>query len=91
MKIELVTKEDLLQVENKLEQLLNLILAGNGDHKIYNTQELAEKLKVSTKTIQNWRQQRLIEFSRVGSLIFYTSKSVEEFLAKHSIKRFPKY
>ena len=90
MKIELITREDLQAVEAKLDQMLQMVQsAESGGRKIYTTQELAGKLQVSTKTIQNWRDQRLIEYSQVANKIFYTGKAVEDFLANHSIKRFP--
>lgn len=89
MKIELITREELQKVEDKLEQMIQLIQSAEiGHNKIYITQELAEKLQVSTKTIQNWREQRLIEYSQISNKIYYTDKSVQDFLATHSIKRF---
>jgi hypothetical protein len=91
MKLELLTKDDLGQMENKLEQLVELLQSAPGEYKIFNTQELADHLQVSTKTIQNWRQNRLIEYSQIGSKIFYTQKAVSELLSKHSIKRFHKF
>jgi len=76
-------------VEQKLDRLIELMQGSGtlGDKKIYSTRELAKELSVSTKTIQNWRQQQLIEFSQVGHKVFYTGRAVEEFLANHSIKR----
>ena len=89
MNLEIITKQEIMVVEQKLDHLIELLQgsATLGDKKIYSTQELACKLSVSTKTIQNWRQQQLIEFSQVGHKIYFTGKSVEEFLASHSIKR----
>jgi hypothetical protein len=89
MNIELISKEDLLKVESKLDQVIHWVqTVSPGSLKIYSTEELAEKLQVSTKTIQNWREQRLIEYSQVNNKIFYTEKSVLDFLSSHSIKRF---
>jgi hypothetical protein len=91
MKVELLTKTDLEKIETRLDQMMQLVLsAETGTRKIYCTQELAEKLNVSTKTIQNWREKRLIEYSQIHNKIYYTDKSLAEFLANHSIKRFPK-
>lgn len=91
MKVELITKDDLQAVEAKLDQMLQLAQsADSGGNKIYTTQELADALKVSSKTIQNWRDQRLIEYSQINNKIFYTNKAVNDFLAHHSIKRFSK-
>jgi hypothetical protein len=89
MNLEIITKEEIMMVEQKLDRLIELVQGSDalGDKKIYSTQELARELSVSIKTIQNWREQQLIEFSQVGHKIFYTGKAVGEFLASHSIKR----
>ncbi len=89
MKIELVTRDDFLAIEAKLDQLLSILQNGNscGDLNIYTTSQLATKLNVSTKTVQTWREERLIEFSQIHNKIFYTESAVEEFLKRHSIKR----
>ena len=89
MNLEIITRQEIMVVEQKLDRLIELVQESDalGDKKIYSTQELAKKLSVSTKTIQNWREQHLMEFSQVGHKIFYTGKAVEEFLASHSIKR----
>jgi ADP-dependent phosphofructokinase/glucokinase len=89
MNIELVTKQDLETLESKLNELLASFQADTikGLGRVYNTKELSEKLKVSTKTINNWREQRLIEFCKVHNTILFTEKAVLEFLSNHSIKR----
>lgn len=53
--------------------------------KIYNTQELANLLKVSTRTVQRWRDYSLIKFSAVGSKFYYFHTDVVEMLNKNSI------
>jgi hypothetical protein len=89
MKIELLTRDDFLAIESKLDELNALFKKQgiSGSNKIYTTQQLAEKLSVSTKTIQTWREERLIEFSQISNKIFYTEQNLIEFLANHSIKR----
>jgi hypothetical protein len=89
MQVEIITKNEIISVEAKLDQVISLLKTSPipGENNVYTTQELAKKLSVSTKTIQNWRDSMLIEYSQVGHKIYYTGKSVEEFLANHSIKR----
>jgi len=55
--------------------------------KVYTSKELSEKLKVSTKTLNNWREDRLIEYSKVHNTIIYTEQAVLDFIAAHTIKR----
>lgn len=93
MKIEIISKDELVGIEGKLDQILALVRNAKNENEeaIYNTSELAKKLQVSTKTIQTWRDLKLIEFSRVNNKIYYTQKSLAEFLQKHSIKRTNRY
>ena len=53
--------------------------------KIYNTNELANLLKVSTRTVQRWRDYSKIKFSAVGSKFYYFHTDVVEMLNKNSI------
>jgi len=92
MNIELVTKNDIHEFEIKLNTLIQLLQVGTrADSAVYTTEQLAHKLHVSKKTIQNWREQKLIEYSQINNKIYYTGKSVEDFLAIHSIKRISNY
>ena len=88
MLLEVVTKDDLQRVENRLDQLMNAVQATASKSKgIYTTVELAKKLKVSTKTIQNWRNQRLIEYQKINRKIYYQEDNVQAFLDSYTIKR----
>lgn len=89
MQIDIITKSDLQSLEEKISELVAIAAAqeAKGLGKVYTTKELSQKLKVSTKTINNWREARLIEFCKVNNIILYTEKAVLEFLAIHSIKR----
>jgi predicted site-specific integrase-resolvase len=52
--------------------------------KIYNTQELETLLRVSSRTIQRWRDHGLIKFSSVGSKFYYFHTDVVEMLHNNS-------
>lgn len=89
MAFTILTRDDLQTVEERLDQLLQILQnsKSSGGNNIYTTQQLAKKLSVSTKTIQHWREGKLIQFSQVNNKIYYTERAVEDFLANHSIKR----
>jgi phage antirepressor YoqD-like protein len=87
MQLQLLTKEDLSSLEDKINTIINFFENRNTD-RVYSSEQLAKKLQVSTKTLNNWRKQKLIQFSQVGSKIFYTQEAVDDFLSSHSIKRF---
>ena len=89
MNIDLVTKNDILSLEEKINLLAESIKSNEikGLGKVYNTKELSVKLRVSTKTINNWRDARIIEYIKIQNTILYTEKMVAEFMASHTIKR----
>jgi hypothetical protein len=61
------------------------VLTNSCCEKIYNTQELVNLLKVSTRTVQRWRDYSKIKFSAVGSKFYYFHTDVVEMLNKNSI------
>lgn len=89
MHIDIITKQDLQSLEETVNELAVIFRAkeAKGLGIVFTTKELAAKLKVSTKTINNWREDRIIEFCKVNNVVLFTEKAVLEFLAGHSIKR----
>ena len=89
MNIDIITKQDIQSLEEKINFLIASFqhYESYGPGKVYNTKELSVKLKVSTKTINNWREDRLIEYCKVNNIILFTEKAVSELLASHTIKR----
>lgn len=89
MKIEILTKEDLIKIEAKLEELTKLLQfnSGTAGANTYTSVQLARKLNVSTKTLSNWRRNKLIDYSQVNNKIFYTEAAVQQFICRHTIKR----
>lgn len=87
--VALITKDDLTEVEKKLGQILSEIEAAKSPKlsKIYTTKELAQFLRVSTKTINNWRESRKIEFLKINTTVLFTHDSVMDFLKEHRIKK----
>ena len=89
MNVEFITRQDIHAIEQKLNSVVNMMQAQRyqGLVKVYTSKELSEKLKVSTKTLNNWREDRLIEYSKVHNTIIYTEQAVLDFIAAHTIKR----
>jgi len=89
MEVNIATKQDIQSLKLIIADLTRSIRANErkGLGIVYTTQELATKLKVSTKTVNNWRSARLIEYAKVQNTILYSDKAVAEFLAAHSVRR----
>lgn len=45
--------------------------------------DTAKWLKVSLRTLQNYRDQGLIPFSQIGAKIYFRLEDLQEFLMKH--------
>ena len=54
---------------------------------IYNTDELIRLLKVSRRTVQNWRDEGTIEFSQINGKIYYRMSAIAKMLDQNLIKK----
>lgn len=87
MTIEIISKSDILALEEKIDRLACSIEENaNINTRVFATKQLAALLSVSTKTISTWRENKLIEYSKVNNTILYTEKAVQDFLLAHTIK-----
>lgn len=74
--------------EQRLEQEIDWILAEKESSvSLYSVKELARNLKVSPKTVHNWRNRRLIVAFEIKHRIFFSDKAVIQFLSNYTIKR----
>ncbi|MEP7168677.1 MAG: helix-turn-helix domain-containing protein [Bacteroidota bacterium] len=55
---------------------------------IFDNADALKLLKVSRRTLQQWRTDGMISFSQVGSKLYYTQKDISEFIQRHYQKRF---
>jgi transposase len=90
MELNVLTVQDIQPLVNKVDELLSLLKAkpykGDGIGMVYSNKQLAQRLNVSIKTLQNYRDNRLIEFNQVGRKISYTEDQVQRFLSRHRVK-----
>jgi len=73
MRLDLITNEDLSQFKvdliNAIEQLVK---AGNTPQKKWlRSAEVRKLLKISPGTLQNLRKNRVLAFTKVGSIFYY--------------------
>ena len=50
---------------------------------VFDNADALKILKVSRRTLLEWRTKRLISFSQVGSKIYYTQQDFDEFIKRH--------
>ncbi len=73
---------------NRLNKVSREHLGSEVVEPIYNTDQLIDLLRVSRRTLQDWRNKGLIEFSAIRGKFYYRHGSVMKMLENHSIKPF---
>ena len=68
-------EDKFLELRNKAENPLR--------DRWLDNQEIMELLKISKRTLQKYRDGRVIPYSKVGSKIYYKAGDVEKFLKKN--------
>lgn len=88
MQVVTIQSEAFQQIVEKIEAINERLTSKEKQPKEiwYNNEELKELLKVSKRTLQNYRDNGTISFSQLGNKIFYKAADVEALLAKHYIK-----
>jgi predicted DNA-binding protein (UPF0251 family) len=82
--------EPLLNSIKELTEEVKQLRLKSLDDIIYDNEDALKILKVSRKTLQNYRDKGLISFSQIGRVIYFRHSDFEEFLNKHRFKAFAK-
>ena len=83
MNVELITKEDLQELESRLlTEIKKLVpMDGQGASKKWlKRNEVRRLLKISPGTLQNLRINGTLSFTRIGSLIYYKREDINKLL-----------
>jgi hypothetical protein len=81
--------EELLTKISRIESALIGKTASSPDQVLTN-QEFLDKMNISKRTAQTWRDEGKISFSQEGGKIYYRMSDVQKFLDKTSHKAFRK-
>lgn len=91
MEINIITLEEFNQLKDliinlnaKVDKIVN-VLPHISDIWLDN-RETSKILHVTTRTLQRYRDEKLISFSQIGSKILYKRSDIERFLADHKIR-----
>ena len=79
------TLDEIQQVKHEVHQVKGLIsdISPFPRKAVFTSKSLSEYLHVSTRTLQNWRDEGAISFTQVKDVILYSIEDVEAFLKKH--------
>lgn len=50
------------------------------ESKFYDNADMMQLFKVSSRTLQRWRDERIVPYKKVGGKIFYLADKVEELM-----------
>ena len=56
------------------------------DATVYSTMEVAKMFKISTKTVQNWRDSGILGYAKICNKIFYRQAHIDKLLEKHNVR-----
>jgi excisionase family DNA binding protein len=71
---------------DRLESSTQKVFALANSNEIFTPNEVCKLLKISLKTLSNWRDSRKIEFVQVGLNVRFTKQQIEDFITRNSLK-----
>lgn len=71
---------------DRIESAQAKVFSQANANEFFTPEEAAKILKISTKTLSNWRERNLIEFFQVGANIRFTKAQIQNFIEKNSLK-----
>ena len=79
------TFDEIQQVKHEVHQVKGLIsdISPFPRKAVFTNKSLSEYLHVSTRTLQNWRDEGAISFTQAKDVVLYSLEDVEAFLKKH--------
>lgn len=81
MNVELVTKEDLRELENNLLNAIKQIQPGQGQAKKWlKSIEVRKLLNISPGTLQNLRIKGILRYTKIGGIMYYKLEDISKIL-----------
>ena len=83
--------EQVIQIYNRLKDTLTRLESNNptlNGHRYMNDAELANYLKVSRRTLQEYRNNGILSYYQIGGKILYRESDIEELLEKNRQEAF---
>ena len=89
MPTSIITTEDLEAFKEELLSEIKLLFSqhekGFGSKKWLKTTEVLELLKISPGTLQNFRTNGTLPFSKIGGIIYYDAQDIQQILTDNKI------
>ena len=92
MQVITIQSEAFQEIINKLDEIKTKVSEQKNKQPLtdvwLDNQQVCDLLKVSTRTLQTYRDEGFISFSQIGSKIYYKASDIENHLNKHYNKAF---
>ena len=82
MELKLISQQEYDDIQQQLAEIKEMVKSDRRPE-ILDNADLIQMLKVSTRTLANWREDGTIKYSKIGSKIYYRQEDVDELLKKH--------
>ena len=84
----IILPEELQVIENRLSEIEKALKSqqSNITDPIFDTEGVMNLLKVSRRSLQNWRDEGLIEFSAINGKFYYRLSAINHMLNKNICK-----
>jgi phage pi2 protein 07 len=92
MDLKVLSNEEYDRIIEKLDTIiswLNEKSKKSGDllsERWLDSSEVVRALKISNRTLQNYRDRNMIPFSKIGNKVYFKASDIERFLDDHYIK-----
>jgi len=81
MELDLITKDDLASLKTEIiDEISKILSADQKPKKWLKTREVCDLLKCSPGTLQNLRINRVIEYTKIGGTLYYSTESINNIL-----------
>ncbi len=82
MAAEIITKEDLVEFENRLLETIRKMLGHNAEQprKWLRSAQVRKLLNISPNTLTSLRVNGIIKFTRVGGIMYYNQEDINRML-----------
>jgi hypothetical protein len=86
----ILTSEQFERIERSINELKEIIIANKRKNPLSETwldvQEVCLLLKISKRTLQSYRDNRILPYSQISGKIYFKATDIEAHLIKHYVK-----
>jgi 5-bromo-4-chloroindolyl phosphate hydrolysis protein len=90
MELITITDQAFLQLKKSLEEINNYIRNDKKNHSLEDScldiQDVCQILKISKRTLQSYRDSKILGYSQISGKIYFKASDVQTLLDKHYVK-----